>query len=255
MERNHCLLLCFCLFLIDFVVITPVSFRVLKFISSIDMLLRVAANLNTRCFKAFESSSPLLRQFCLLRSPSCRQRLLQQCRRSINSEVNRGQAKTDFRRILSLALPEKYRLLAAMGLLVISSGITMAVPYAIGKIIDIIYNLDQLKEKDEETQKQLVRDRLEKVCLGLSGVFLIGGLCNFGRVYLMRVSGQNITAALRNKLFSSIVKQDTAFFDKNKTGELINRCVAMENILPIIGNHLLLKLIGLSDHKNGFFSK
>ena len=131
----------------------------------------------------------------------------------------------------------------------------MAVPYAIGKIIDIIYNLDQLREKDEETQKQLVRDRLEKVCLGLSGVFLIGGLCNFGRVYLMRVSGQNITAALRNKLFSSIVKQDTAFFDKNKTGELINRCVAMENILPIIGNHLLLKLIGLSDHKNGFFSK
>ena len=109
----------------------------------------------------------------------------------------------------------------------------MAVPYAIGKIIDIIYNLDQLKEKDEETQKQLVRDRLEKVCLGLSGVFLIGGLCNFGRVYLMRVSGQNITAALRNKLFSSIVKQDTAFFDKNKTGELINRCVAMENIRQI----------------------
>ena len=235
--------------------ITPVSFRVLKFTSSIDMLLRVAANFNTRCFKAFESSSPLIRQSCLLRSPSCRQRLLQQCRRSINSEVNRGQAKTDFRRILSLALPEKYRLLAAMGLLVISSGITMAVPYAIGKIIDIIYNLDQPKEKDEETQKQLVRDRLEKVCLGLSGVFLIGGLCNFGRVYLMRVSGQNITAALRNKLFSSIVKQDTAFFDKNKTGELINRCVAMENILPIIGNHLLLKLIGLSDHKNGFFSK
>ena len=248
-------MLCFCLFLIDFVLITPVSFRVLKFTSSIDMLLRVAANFNTRCFKAFGVSSPLIRQSCLLRSPSCRQRLLQQCRRSINSEVNRGQAKTDFRRILSLALPEKYRLLAAMGLLVISSGITMAVPYAIGKIIDIIYNLDQLKEKDEETQKQLVRDRLEKVCLGLSGVFLIGGLCNFGRVYLMRVSGQNITAALRNKLFSSIVKQDTAFFDKNKTGELINRCVAMENILPIIGNHLLLKLIGLSDHKNGFFSK
>jgi hypothetical protein len=35
---------------------------------------------------------------------------------------------------------------------------------------------------------------------GLAGVFAVGGLCNFGRVYLMRVSGQNITAALRNKV-------------------------------------------------------
>jgi hypothetical protein len=28
----------------------------------------------------------------------------------------------------------------------------------------------------------------------------VGGICNFGRVYLMRVSGQNITAALRNNV-------------------------------------------------------
>jgi hypothetical protein len=34
----------------------------------------------------------------------------------------------------------------------------------------------------------------------LAGVFAVGGLCNFGRVYLMRVSGQNITAALRNNV-------------------------------------------------------
>ena len=42
----------------------------------------------------------------------------------------------------------------------------------------------------------------------------------------MRVSGQNITADLRQKLFGSIVRQDTAFFDQNKTGELINRLSA-----------------------------
>ena len=120
-----------------------------------------------------------------------------------------------------------------MGLLVISSGITMAVPYAIGKIIDIIYNLDQLKDSDQESQKQIVRDRLQTVCVGLSGVFLLGGLCNFGRVYLMRVSGQNITAALRGKLFGSIIKQDTAFFDKNKTGELINRLSADTQLVSL----------------------
>merc|ERR1719415_481322 len=42
----------------------------------------------------------------------------------------------------------------------------------------------------------------------------------------MRVSGQNITAALRTRVFSSVTQQETAFFDKNKTGELINRLSA-----------------------------
>ncbi len=102
----------------------------------------------------------------------------------------------------------------------------MSVPFALGKIIDIIYNLDQLKSSEQEVKKLAIKDRLQRVCLGLTGVFLLGGLCNFGRVYLMRVSGQNITANLRNKVFSSIARQETAFFDKNRTGELINRLSA-----------------------------
>ena len=79
------------------------------------------------------------------------------------------------------------------------------VPFALGKIIDLIYSLDQLKTGTEEEQKALINDRLKKVrfrgyisisyepklmkvCLGLSGIFILGGLCNFGRIYLMRVS-------------------------------------------------------------------
>ena len=49
----------------------------------------------------------------------------------------------------------------------------------------------------------------------------------------MRVSGQNITAALRSNLFSSLVKQDTAFFDKNKTGELLNRLSADSQLVSL----------------------
>ena len=135
---------------------------------------------------------------------------------STSSNAKTTPSTSDFRRILALALPERYRLGSAIGLLVISSGITMSVPYAIGKIIDIIYNLDQLKESDQESQKQLIRERLKKVCLGLTGIFLIGGVCNFGRVYLMRVSGQNITAALREKLFGSIVKQVIKHYPTSK---------------------------------------
>ena len=41
------------------------------------------------------------------------------------------------------------------------------VPFALGKIIDLIYSLDQLKTGTEEEQKEFINDRLKKVNLGL----------------------------------------------------------------------------------------
>jgi len=43
----------------------------------------------------------------------------------------------------------------------------MSVPFALGKIIDLIYSLDQLKTGTEEEQKEFINDRLKKVNLGL----------------------------------------------------------------------------------------
>lgn len=65
---------------------------------------------------------------------------------------------------------------AAVGCLIISSGITMIVPYALGKLLDIIYsNAEEMKA---------AKERLQDFCLMLGGIFLIGGVANFGRVYL-----------------------------------------------------------------------
>lgn len=140
--------------------------------------------------------------------------------------TRQGSKQGDFRRLLGLCRPERHRIAAAIGLLAVSSAVSMSVPFALGKIIDLIYSLDQLKTEDEESHKATIRDRLQNVCLGLTGVFLLGGLCNFGRIYLMRLSGQRITAALRTRVFSSVTRQETAFFDTTKTGELINRLSA-----------------------------
>ena len=55
----------------------------------------------------------------------------------------------------------------------------MAVPFAIGRVVDIIYR--------EEAGR--ARDRLVTICLGLGAVFVVGAAANCGRVYLMTVSG------------------------------------------------------------------
>lgn len=67
--------------------------------------------------------------------------------------------------------------------MLVSSVVTMSIPFCLGKVIDIIYTGD-----NPETTK----DNLKKVSLALLGVFLIGGLCNFGRTYLMQLSGNNV---------------------------------------------------------------
>lgn len=51
----------------------------------------------------------------------------------------------------------------------------MAVPYGLGKILDTIYS---------DESNELAKERLKKFCLILAGIFIIGGISNFGRVYL-----------------------------------------------------------------------
>ncbi|XP_045123243.1 ATP-binding cassette sub-family B member 10, mitochondrial-like [Portunus trituberculatus] len=124
---------------------------------------------------------------------------------------------SEMRRLFALAKPERWTLAYAIGLLSVSSTITMSVPFALGHVIDLIYTADG---------GQALSGGLQRVCLALTGVFLTGAAANFGRVYLMNVAGQRITKSLRVSVFSSIMHQETAFFDHTKTGELVNRLSA-----------------------------
>ena len=89
----------------------------------------------------------------------------------------------------------------------------MSVPFGIGKLIDFIQTGD----------RETMQDNLKKVTMIMSVVFFLGALANFGRVYIIQSTGQRIVMRLRKQLFTSIMNQEMAFFDRNKTGELINR--------------------------------
>ncbi|XP_047437209.1 ATP-binding cassette sub-family B member 10, mitochondrial [Mugil cephalus] len=124
----------------------------------------------------------------------------------------------DVKRIMTLAHPERWRLAAAVGFLTVSSAVTMSAPFLLGKVIDTIYTTG--------TDTETMTASLTSLCIMLTGVFLCGGAANAARVYLMQISGQQIVRNLRASIFSSILRQEVAFFDKNRTGELINRLSA-----------------------------
>ncbi|XP_016018842.2 ATP-binding cassette sub-family B member 10, mitochondrial [Rousettus aegyptiacus] len=123
---------------------------------------------------------------------------------------------SEARKLLGLAYPERRRLAAAVGFLAASSVITMSAPFFLGRVIDVIYT-DPAADFGSD---------LARLCLPLGGLFLCGAAANAVRVYLMQTSGQRIVNRLRVSLFTAILRQEVAFFDKTHTGELVNRLSA-----------------------------
>lgn len=54
--------------------------------------------------------------------------------------------------------------------------------------------------------------------MALVGVLFVGGLAITARVYCMHTAGQLVINDLRKKVFGAVLRQDIAFFDKNKVG-------------------------------------
>ncbi|KAG5673051.1 hypothetical protein PVAND_003128 [Polypedilum vanderplanki] len=57
----------------------------------------------------------------------------------------------------------------------------------------------------------------------LIGSYIAQSVFTFGYIYLLSNIGENIAMEIRRDLFQNILLQDIEFFDKNKSGELINR--------------------------------
>ncbi|KAG1294344.1 hypothetical protein G6F66_005299 [Rhizopus arrhizus] len=129
-------------------------------------------------------------------------------------EVVKKSSKGEITRLFKLAKPEAKNLTAATGLLVVSSAITMSIPFSMGKIIDIVTN---------PSVNNYLGLTMPEFAGVLSMVFVVGAAANTGRVMLFRISGERIIQKLRNDLYKSVLKQDMSFFDKNRTGELISR--------------------------------
>lgn len=68
-----------------------------------------------------------------------------------------------------------------------------------------------------------VQDRLNEAVIFMCGVFVLDGIFTMLHTIFFDLSGERIVVRLRKQLFAAVVKQEVAFFDLNKTGELINR--------------------------------
>ncbi|MGZ3726530.1 MAG: ABC transporter ATP-binding protein [Pseudobdellovibrio sp.] len=121
-----------------------------------------------------------------------------------------GSNKELAKKILSLARPELKSLIWATVFLAIASGCQLAFPQVIRGMID-----------QALTAKSF--DKINSVVLLIVVVFTLQAIASTFRYYLFTLAGERIVKRLRSQLYAAILKQEIAFFDFNKTGELMSR--------------------------------
>ena len=118
-------------------------------------------------------------------------------------------------RLVKIARPEAGVLGWAFLFLLVSSSISMSIPFSIGKFLDVATK--------PEMGSQLYGFDLSTLYLALGGILIVGASANYGRILILRIVGERIVARLRSQLFRRTFTQNAEFFDANRVGDLISR--------------------------------
>ena len=106
--------------------------------------------------------------------------------------------------------PHRQALILASVALLLSAAIGLAFPLVVGRLLDAAF-VDQN------------RALLDRVALGLTGLFLIQAILNYAQTYLLSATGERAVAGLREELFAKLLDMPPGFFADRKTGELTSR--------------------------------
>jgi subfamily B ATP-binding cassette protein MsbA len=81
------------------------------------------------------------------------------------------------------------------------------------------------------------RQVLDRIALGLLGLFTIQALLNYAQTYLLSSTGEKAVAGLRRELFNRLLDMPPGFFAERRTGELTSRLTADIGLLQGVMSH------------------
>ena len=127
--------------------------------------------------------------------------------------------KATMPRLLALAKTEWKSLSVGTLFLFLAAGLNLSFPMLIGQLIEGITT--------EANGKAIVNKYVTILLI----VFFFAGIATFLRSYLFTVAGERIVTNLRQMLFSSLISQEVAFFDEQRTGALTNRLASDTTVI------------------------
>ena len=138
-------------------------------------------------------------------------------RLSSPKDQNSGAGFKETWRLIKIARSEAGVLGWAFLFLIVSSSISMTIPFSIGKFLDVA------TKSSESGESQLYGFDLSTLYMALGGILVVGAGANYGRIIILRIVGERIVARLRSQLFRRTFAQNAEFFDANRVGDLISR--------------------------------
>ena len=119
------------------------------------------------------------------------------------SVAEKGKTASSARKIIALAKPERKPLAISIGLLTVSSAVSMSIPFTVGRLIDFFTSptpVSHVTHFSRDAISHAQSPRWQQIPLGLSLgqasallflMFTVGAAANAGRAMLMRISGQH----------------------------------------------------------------
>jgi ATP-binding cassette subfamily B protein len=125
-------------------------------------------------------------------------------------------------RLFRLLRPEAPRLAGAIATLGVTTGISLVFPWAIGRVLDVAL-------------APAAAFSPGLISAGLLGLFCVQSSLIVLRSTLLTVAGERLSAGIRRDLLKAVLSQDAAWFDRQRTGDVINRLssdtAALQNAL------------------------
>ncbi|MEL6545245.1 MAG: ABC transporter transmembrane domain-containing protein, partial [Myxococcota bacterium] len=121
-------------------------------------------------------------------------------------------------RLLGLARPYWKPLALGTVVLVISSGLNLAIPQALRVLVD-----DALSDGSMAD--------INRTALILGAIGGLQAITSGLRYFIFTTTGERIVADLRRRLYERMVAQEIGFFDERRTGELVNRLASDTSVV------------------------
>jgi subfamily B ATP-binding cassette protein MsbA len=142
------------------------------------------------------------------------------------SRLSRLQSTRQLARLWPRIRPYRWSLALAFLTLIIASGIGLVFPWIVGHLLDAAFVAGG-------------RQLLDRIALGLLGLFVIQALLNYAQTYLLSSTGEKAVAGLRRELFNRLLDMPPGFFADRRTGELTSRLTADIGMLQGVMSHQL----------------
>lgn len=132
-------------------------------------------------------------------------------------EEEKKEPKFDFREFWKFLWPDLWLLLLASLSAFAVAMVNIELPLLLGNLVNAV---SSLTGGDHSTDFFEV---LREPAMKLISIYGAQAVLTFAYISFLSCLGERLAERMRNALFASLIRQDIAFFDSHKTGELVNR--------------------------------